>query len=50
MPAVQNTFKAELIKYTIITSYELRVSGDVTEPTTLERHEPTGCQPEDPSS
>jgi hypothetical protein len=33
MPAVQNTFKAELIKH-YHRKYELRVSGDVTEPTT----------------
>ena len=33
MPALQNTFKAELIKR-YHNKYELRVTGDVTEPTT----------------
>jgi hypothetical protein len=49
MPAVQNTFKAELIKHHY-DRYELRVTGDVTEPTTgwtvkLERASPQGINP-----
>ena len=49
MPAVQNTFKAELIKHPY-NKYELRVTGDVTEPTTgwtvkLERASPQGINP-----
>jgi hypothetical protein len=48
MPAVQNTFKAELIKHHH--HCELRVTGDVTEPTTgwtvsLERAVPQGINP-----
>jgi hypothetical protein len=49
MPAVQNTFKAELIKHHY-NRLELRVTGDVTEPTTgwkvsLERTAPQGINP-----
>src|ERR1700733_5244332 len=49
MPAVQNTFKAELIKHAHH-KYELCVRGDVTEPTTgwtvkLERANPQGINP-----
>ena len=49
MPALQNTFKAELIKR-YHNKYELRVTGDVTEPTTcwqvdLERAVPQGINP-----
>jgi hypothetical protein len=49
MPAVQNTFKAELIKHRHH-KHELRVIGDVTEPTTgwsvkLERANPQGINP-----
>ena len=49
MPAVQNTSKAELIKH-YHHKYELRVSGDVTEPTTgwtvkLARASPQGINP-----
>lgn len=49
MPAVQNTFKAELIKHAH-NKYELCVRGDVTEPTTgwtvkLERANPQGINP-----
>jgi hypothetical protein len=49
MPAVQNTFKAELIKHHHH-KCELRVTGDVTEPTTgwtvsLERASPQGINP-----
>jgi hypothetical protein len=51
MPAVQNTFKAELIKRHH-NRCELRVTGDVTEPTTgwtvkLERAVPQGINPKD---
>ena len=49
MPAVQDTFKAELIKHHY-NKLELRVTGDVTEPTTgwqvsLERAAPQGINP-----
>jgi hypothetical protein len=49
MPAVQNTFKAELVKRHHH-KYELRVTGDVTEPTTgwtvdIERAVPQGINP-----
>ena len=49
MPAVQDTFKAELIKHHY-NKLELRVRGDVTEPTTgwqvsLERAAPQGINP-----
>jgi hypothetical protein len=49
MPAVQHTFKAELIKHHY-NRLELRVMGDVTEPTTgwkvsLERAAPQGINP-----
>ncbi len=49
MPAEQNTFKAELIKHHY-NRLELRVTGDVTEPTTgwkvsLERASPQGINP-----
>lgn len=49
MPAVQNTFKAELIRHDY-NKCELRVTGDVTEPTTgwtvkLERANPQGINP-----
>jgi hypothetical protein len=51
MPAVQNTFKAELVKRHHH-QCELRVTGDVTEPTTgwtvrLERAVPQGISPKD---
>jgi hypothetical protein len=49
MTAIQNTFKAELIKHHH-NNCELRVTGDVTEPTTgwtvsLERAMPQGINP-----
>jgi hypothetical protein len=49
MPAVQNAFKAQLIKHHQ-DKYELCVTGDVTEPTTgwtvtLERANPQGINP-----
>ena len=52
MPAVQNAFKAQLIKHHQ-DKYELCVTGDVTEPTTgwtvtLERANPQGINPKDP--